>query len=139
MSTIIPSRMRTIRWARLPTSSEWVTSTKLWPFSTLRRHMRSMISPAVSLSKSPVGSSAQTIDGWFTNAGRGDDFVDGGDGNDYLDGGSGHDQIDGGAGDDFIKGGRGDDVITGGAGGIGARVSTTCCSPIAAGTHSPEA
>src|SRR5439155_666890 len=51
-----------------PTSRAWVTMTKVWPRVWLRRRSRAIRSPADSLSRLPVGSSAQTMAGLATMA-----------------------------------------------------------------------
>ena len=57
-----------IRSVLRPTETSWVTMRKLKPCSTLSRRMSSTISAAFSLSRSPVGSSAQTMAGSLTSA-----------------------------------------------------------------------
>src|SRR5216683_2906881 len=66
--TIWPSRMRIKRCARAPTSSACVTHTKVWAFWRLSWTMRSMIPALVSVSRAPVGSSAQTMAGLVDSA-----------------------------------------------------------------------
>src|SRR5581483_5164862 len=63
-----PSCIRTMRWQRAATSGAWVTMTNVCPWRPLRSEMRSMISLAFCVSRSPVGSSPQTIAGVFTSA-----------------------------------------------------------------------
>ena len=50
------------------TASEWATITNVSSSSLFNRIMSSITSPAFSLSRLPVGSSAQTISGRLTSA-----------------------------------------------------------------------
>src|SRR5512132_4280891 len=66
--TIRPSIIRTIRCVERPTAMSWVTIRNVRPRSSFSCRMRATISPAFSLSRSPVGSSAQTSAGSLTSA-----------------------------------------------------------------------
>ena len=60
--------MRMMRSVALPTARSWVTISSVRPRSTLSRRSSAVISSALALSRSPVGSSAHTIAGSLTSA-----------------------------------------------------------------------